>query len=118
MTLRLLDPLPLSLGVFGSQAVLWWLLMPEIPTVVGASPRFVSSGAILHYVVFLGVWVLAITFAKALGRDIARQKLDWMETPRLDLSYIERVAIMALPLTALGEFVYAREILHNPGLVL
>ncbi|MGH2584923.1 MAG: hypothetical protein ACRDJE_08420, partial [Dehalococcoidia bacterium] len=118
MARRLLDPLPLSLIVLCLQALLWYLLMPETPSVVGAAPRFVSMTSIIRYGIFLVVWAIAIALAKSITRDIARGKRDAASPEGLDFSFLERILPLALALTVFGELLYARDVLQNPSMIL
>jgi hypothetical protein len=118
MARRLLDPLPLSLTILCLQALVWYLVMPDMPSVPGGAPRFVSMTSIVRYGIFLLVWAIAIALAKSVTRGIAHGKRDTASPDGLDFSFLERVLPMAIVLTVFGELLYARDVLQNPGMIM
>jgi hypothetical protein len=118
-----LDPLIITLTAFLFQAAVWFLWMPEEPTIRGAMGRFTSGEAQFRYLIFLSVWVLAILWGRFQALS-ATQKLNATQKQKersfrpSTVRYLDRIALVALVLSIFGELVYARDLIFDPSILI
>ena len=123
LTLRfsvLANPVVLSAVLLASQFLVWYLFMPEIPTVAVAAPRYESPEALVK----LFSMALCFIVAGALGATVfvpfVPKQRRQLPTKVLEIKAKAwcRVALLALAVTAVGEGIYVREIISNPSLIM
>jgi hypothetical protein len=115
MIYSLLDPLVISLVVFVAQALIWWFLMPDIPSIPAAAPKHVSDVSIDRYLIFLGVWVIALIWGRALSANAPRKEVA--PSPRM-IEYLIKAAKVAVGIAAFGEIIYLRVFISDPAVLI
>ncbi|HET7189688.1 MAG TPA: hypothetical protein VFI52_16160 [Gemmatimonadaceae bacterium] len=114
----LLNPLAVVGTIFLAQFVIWFLLMPDQPTIPAAAPRYASAEAALRYVVYLASFLGAIVLGSALPRTLGLRRAVTAAVDDGQLRALDRIAIVSLLLSLVGELVYTWAILRNPHLII
>ncbi|HEY3374401.1 MAG TPA: hypothetical protein VGK02_04980 [Candidatus Aquicultor sp.] len=114
----MLDPFWIISGLFGLQLALWWAFMPDVPTIYGAAPRYISFNAILNFsllwiCLLVGV-LLGKTIYQTLWKDEKRQEKI---PPAAWIRFLFSLAAFSLLLSVIGELIYIREVILNPGMI-
>jgi len=114
----ILDPFWVIAGVFGTQALVWWLWMPEIPTIRGAAPRFYDEKSIFRYLFLLISLLGGVALGKVVYHAFVR-KSSYTHLPvsRSGTRLMAKLARWALLLALLGELVYVRSLLLHPYVI-
>lgn len=114
----LLNPLLVVSILFGSQALLWFALMPAVPTLPGAAPRYESPVALTKWLVLLVLLLLGIGLGIYLTPFHLKKAMS-SGTPLKNRSkFWWRLVYVSLAISLVGELVYVRQILQDPSLLL
>jgi hypothetical protein len=117
------NPLRLICLIFGTQWLIWYLLMPTVPVTVTSAPRYPGGPAYVRFVVFLLTFLGSIQ----LGRLLAQRYVsatseapgaDPAPLPAARVRLLMRVAKFAALLTLAAELFYVREVILDPTLIL
>jgi hypothetical protein len=106
------------------QLTFWASLMPEVPTLDGAAPRFSSYTSIVYFVLLWASMLAGIALGKVAANSKPGVKItlknddDAIKSPSPKwIRTLFSLSSIALAISLLGEFVYIREIIANPSIV-
>lgn len=114
----LLNPLVVVGTIFLAQFAIWFLLMPDQPTIPSAAPRYASAAAALRYVVYLASFLGAIVLGSAVPRALGLLRSATAPVDEGQLRALARIAVVSLLFSLVGELVYTWAILRNPQLII
>lgn len=114
----ILNPLWCVVAGFVFQFGVWYLLMPDLPTVPGAAPRHYSAEGVIRYVILFASLAIGIASARIVT-STGRGRSGSRERPlrAFDARRYQRMASVALLLSLAGEVVYVRPILRDPAVL-
>lgn len=112
-----LDPAKLISAVFILQFIIWYLWMPDVPTIQGAAPRLYSEQAIWRFIILFVVFITFMVIGKYTARTFLKpSSIKNYSSSRL--FYLKRIALFSMFLFFIGELVYIRDLIVNPGIII
>src|SRR5690242_9047123 len=113
-----LDPIRVVPALFVAQFTIWYIGMPEVPSMPGTAPRFHGSVAPLRYLAIFALLLSGLAFGGWAWRQGNRTVASTSTAIAGKLIALRPIGRLALLLTGIGEAVYIRGVLSDPGSLL
>ena len=108
---RLVHPGFLIALLFVGQFLFWYLFMPEVPTLQGAAPRYVSPSALLRWALLFFLLESGVYLGALVPLSSGAHRVPVAAKQRVRLWWSWGLGVLAIAF--LGEIVYVRVLIQN-----